>query len=321
MPVVAVINRKGGSGKSTLATQVAAYWSRSGKPVMLGDVDRNQSAQGWLQRRQKLSLPDASPIVGGPMDPKTVLRLPQGVSHAVLDTPGGMAPLDLARVVCQANMVLIPLCASQFDREAAAACLGELRNMPRVASGRCRIAAVGMRVDGRTHDGAALQDWAKAQDVPFLGVLRDTLTYVHCVDRGLSVFDLKPSRVALDLQQWVPITAWLEPVGQEAVRPMPSFKPSHKPNAVPVHLPASPLAAQVPIRTQHTRPAAENMALPKPSPNIAPLAATAIARSKALGAVFRPATEQSWTERMRRALGGLALRGPLPAASERHGRG
>ena len=53
MPVVAIVNRKGGSGKSTLATHLAAYCANQGLPVMLGDVDRQQSTQAWLKLRQQ----------------------------------------------------------------------------------------------------------------------------------------------------------------------------------------------------------------------------------------------------------------------------
>ena len=40
-----------GSGKSTLATQLAAHFANAGVPVMLGDVDRQQSTQSWLRSR------------------------------------------------------------------------------------------------------------------------------------------------------------------------------------------------------------------------------------------------------------------------------
>ena len=49
MPVIAVVNRKGGSGKSTLAAHIAAWCARNGSSVMLGDVDRQQSARSWLK--------------------------------------------------------------------------------------------------------------------------------------------------------------------------------------------------------------------------------------------------------------------------------
>ena len=85
MPVIAVINRKGGSGKSTLATHLAAWMARQGATVMLGDVDRQQSTRAWLKRRE----PPLPSIVPWTIDQKNVLKVPAGVTHVVLDTPGG----------------------------------------------------------------------------------------------------------------------------------------------------------------------------------------------------------------------------------------
>ena len=91
MSVIAVVNRKGGSGKSTLATHLAAHFANSGVPVMLGDVDRQQSTQSWLRSRSLRDLPSSAPIVGWAVDPKRVLRPPAGVRHVVLDTPAACA--------------------------------------------------------------------------------------------------------------------------------------------------------------------------------------------------------------------------------------
>ena len=118
MPVIAVVNRKGGSGKSTFAAHVAAWCARQGHSVMLGDVDRQQSSRGWLRRRPA-ALP---PIAPWAMDQKNVLRVPTGITHVVLDTPGGIHGFELARVVMFADAIVMPVCASMFDRESAAAC-------------------------------------------------------------------------------------------------------------------------------------------------------------------------------------------------------
>ena len=69
MPVVAVVNRKGGSGKSTLATHLAGYLATRGTPVMLGDVDRQQSTVPWLRRRAS-RVPGGAPIVSWVIDPR-----------------------------------------------------------------------------------------------------------------------------------------------------------------------------------------------------------------------------------------------------------
>lgn len=216
MAVIAIVNRKGGSGKSTLATHLAAWLALQGLPVVLGDVDRQQSTQTWLRRRAQHAGAPGARLTGCNLDPRSVVRPPLAGQHMVLDTPGGLRGFDLARVVMYADAVLMPVCNSAFDRESAADCVAELRTLPRVASGRCRLAAVGMRIDARTKAEAALRAWAAGLDLDFLGVLRDAQAYVRCVEDGLTLFDLPPAKAAQDLAQWQPILGWLAPMLQPA---------------------------------------------------------------------------------------------------------
>ena len=221
MPVVAVINRKGGSGKSTLATHLAGYCASAGLQVMLGDVDRQQSSLAWLRRRAAQPPGRVAPIVGWAVDTRSMLRPPPSVTHVVLDTPGGLRGLDLARVVMNTDMILMPVCNSAFDRESAVECYAELRTLPRVASGRCKVAIVGMRLDARTHASTLLEAWAAQHKLPYLGALRETQAYVRSAEQGLTLFDLPASKVQADLTQWQPIidwvqTAWRAPKRSEA---------------------------------------------------------------------------------------------------------
>ena len=195
MPVIAIVNRKGGSGKSTLATHLAACYANSGVAVMLGDVDRQQSTQGWLRMRGAQALPASAPIVGWAVDPKRVLRPPAGVSLVVLDTPGGLHGFDLARVVAFADVILMPVCNSAFDRESAADCHAELMALPRVASGRCKVAAVGMRLDARTRAAETLAAWAMGLKLPFLTSFREAQLYVRGIERGVTLFDQPAEQV------------------------------------------------------------------------------------------------------------------------------
>lgn len=238
MPVVAIVNRKGGSGKSTLATHLAAYLERRGTPVMLGDVDRQLSTQAWLARRNAKR---RSAIVGWKVEPKNVVRPPAGIAHVVLDTPGGLRGFDLARVVIYADAIVMPVCNSAFDRESAAECYAELLTMPRVASGRCKVAAVGMRLDARTKAGETLRLWAQSHGIAYIGALRETQTYVRCIDQGLSVFDLPPSKAEADLAQWQPILEWLAPVFDP---------PRAASDAEAKRAPAAPLRPETPLRPQ-----------------------------------------------------------------------
>ena len=226
MPVIAVVNRKGGSGKSTLATHLASHYANAGVPVMLGDVDRQQSTQTWLRARALRDLRNSAPIVGWAVDPKRVLRPPAGVTHVVLDTPGGLRGFDLARVVAFADVIVMPVCNSIFDRESAGECFAELVALPRVASGRCKVAAVGMRLDARTRAAETLAGWACAIHLPFVGVVREAQAYVRCVEQGLTVFDLADPASQADVAQWKPIVAWLDASLRALPRPVVRGNPS-----------------------------------------------------------------------------------------------
>jgi chromosome partitioning protein len=280
MSVIAVVNRKGGSGKSTLATHLAAHFANSGVPVMLGDVDRQQSTQSWLRSRSLRELPKSAPIVGWAVDPKRVLRPPAGVRHVVLDTPGGLRGFDLARVVAFADVILMPVCNSIFDRESAADCFNEMMALPRVASGRCKVAAVGMRLDARTRAGEVLETWARGLKLPFIGVLREAQAYVRCVEQGLTAFDLPDAQAQADIAQWKPIVAWLEPVlrtvrrpelrGNPSVeRPVPALGEAAAPRAVVDDVAAIVVADPAPSRHVFTAPVPAEAVTPlAPRPTI-----------------------------------------------------
>lgn len=237
MPVVAVVNRKGGSGKSTFAAHVAAWCARQKLAVMLGDVDRQQSSRAWLRRRDP-ALPGIAPWV---VDQKNVLRVPTGITHVVLDTPGGMQGFELARIVMFADAIVVPVCPSLFDRESAASCLAELMTLPRVAKGQCRVTTVGMRVDGRTKAGDMLRAWAREQGVDMVGMLRETQLYVRSLERGLTLFDVDATRVPNDLAQWDPILQWLKPVLLPQVQPVDPRREAIVPVRRPSVLGARPL--------------------------------------------------------------------------------
>jgi len=246
MPVIAIVNRKGGSGKSTLATHLAAYCARQGIPVMLGDVDRQQSTRAWLARREARGASAGLAIHGWAQDPRRVLRPPPGIQHVVLDTPGGLRDTDLARVVMYADAILMPVCQSLFDRESAAACHAELMTLPRVSSGRCRVAAVGMRLDSRTKADEELRRWAEEHDIRFIGAIREAQAYVRGLERGLTMFDAPPAQAQRDLEQWQPILDWLGPLLEPASEPEVAVAPSPPLATRPPAVAVAPRVAPVP---------------------------------------------------------------------------
>jgi len=204
MPVVVVANPKGGVGKSTLSTHIAGYWARQGHAVMLGDVDRQQSARLWLSLRPEA----ARPIRSWEAGPDLIVKPPKGTSHVVLDTPGGLHGWRFKDVVKLADKVIVPLQASIFDMYATRAFIDELLEQRK--HDKPEIGVVGMRVDGRTIAFDKLSEFVESLGLPVLGHLRDTQNYVHLAARGLTVFDVAPGRVEKDLAQWEGICQWLD---------------------------------------------------------------------------------------------------------------
>jgi chromosome partitioning protein len=277
MPVVAVINRKGGSGKSTIATHLAAWCANNSISVMLGDIDRQQSTRTWLRLRD----PEFPPIAPWAMDNRNMLKPPTGVTHVVLDTPGGLHGLELARVVMFTDVILMPVCDSVFDRESAAMCFAELKNLPRVASGRCKVGVIAMRMENLTTSLQNMRSWAQAQgNLPIIGALHDSRVYVRCAEEGLTVFDLPRAEVSQDLAQWQPLLDWLSPLllpqaSSVPSAPVPASWASHRQALGAAPLPASPLPTKpavpfAPALRQPLKTTTNPMSAPAPVPSGGP---------------------------------------------------
>jgi len=204
--VTVVMNPKGGVGKSTIATNLAGYFANQGKSVMLGDVDKQQSAREWL----KLRPAQVPPIKSWDIEAGKPAKLPKGTSHAVIDTPAGLSNKLLDTVIKSANRVIVPLQASMLDILATRSFLEALADDKAVRQSDALVGVVGMRVDTRTRSFDELQRFLEGLGLPVLGNLRNTQNYVHLAARGLTLFDLNPNRVAQDLEQWQPILKWLE---------------------------------------------------------------------------------------------------------------
>lgn len=204
MPVVVIANPKGGVGKSTLATNVAGYWASQGRAVMLGDVDRQQSARLWLGLRPAA----AAPIASWDVQRDAIVRPPKGTTHVVLDTPAGLHGGRFKNVIRLADKVLVPVQPSIFDIYATREFIDQL--VEAKGAGRRDVGIVGMRVDERTIAADQLQQFVGGLGLPVLGMLRPTQNYVHLAARGLTVFDVAPGRVARDLEQWQGICRWLD---------------------------------------------------------------------------------------------------------------
>ena len=200
-----IANPKGGSGKSTLSTNLAGWLAQQGHRVMLGDIDRQQSAREWL----KLRRPTLPHIATWEIEAGRPAHPPKGATHVVLDTPAGLHGKKLANVLKLVQRVIVPLQPSLFDILATRTFLDTLLEEKAVRRHDTFIAVVGMRVDTRTLAAQELERFLGSLGLPVLTMLRDTQNYVQAAAHGLTIFDLPASRAEKDWQQWQPIFDWI----------------------------------------------------------------------------------------------------------------
>ncbi|HEY0847438.1 MAG TPA: ParA family protein [Noviherbaspirillum sp.] len=201
MPVIVIANPKGGVGKSTIATNLAGYFAKQGNRVMLGDADVQQSSRAWLDLRPGSLPPISAWEING-----SVAKPPKGTTHIVLDTPAGLSGSRLDEVRRIADKVVVPLQPSMFDILATQAFLQHLASR----HGKLDVGVLGMRVNIRTRAADQLAHYVSNLGLAMLGYLRDTQNYVQLAAHGATLWDVAPSRVEKDIEQWQALVNWVE---------------------------------------------------------------------------------------------------------------
>lgn len=171
---------------------------------MLGNTDKQRSTQAWLGRRGR----QASSIATWPSDLGVALRGAHGHGRVVMDTPGGIQGLELAKHLVRVDAIIVPVGPSIFDFETSSDFFDELLQHPRVASGRCQVAVIGMRWP---RDIA--QAWRYTtvpKTLPLLTVIPDESVYRSCLDSGSSIFDADVEDLGRDLSYWQPLLDWID---------------------------------------------------------------------------------------------------------------
>lgn len=203
MSTVLIANPKGGSGKTTLATNLAGYFASRGRHVVLSDMDRQRSALQWLERR-----PHKLPLIHG-QDGRGKFATSLSADWTIIDSPAGLRGEKLKQAVKDANFVIVPMQTSAFDIGATRDFLQVLQEEKAIRKGHTFVAMIGMRVDSRTRAAQALQEFLATSGFPSVGNLRHAQVYALAAEQGASLFDIRPSQVNRDLQQWAPLLHWL----------------------------------------------------------------------------------------------------------------
>lgn len=205
MRKIMVLNSKGGCGKSTIATNLASYFaSYEGKKVTLVDFDPQGSSLDWLKVRPKI-LPEIKGINAN----KESVRFSKDTEVVLMDVPARVEGRELASLVKRVETIIIPVLPSPIDIRAGANFIKDLLTSARVSRKETKLCVVANRVRENTLSYHALYAFLKSLKIPFVTTLRDTQNYIHAEEKGVGIFEMAPSKVWQDLEQWDPLIKWL----------------------------------------------------------------------------------------------------------------
>ena len=201
---ILVLNPKGGCGKTTLAVNIASFYANQGKSVVLADFDVQASSMEWLQARS-----EKYPPIVGMAAWKEELHIPKGTEYLIMDAPAAVHGKEVTELVKRAESVVIPVLPSPIDIRAAVHFIHDILLVGRVSRQVTKLAVVANRVRENTLVYHKLQLFLKRLDIPFIATLRDTQNYIRAAERGIGIFEMAPSLVGHDLEQWKSLTRWL----------------------------------------------------------------------------------------------------------------
>ncbi len=205
MRTILVLNAKGGCGKSTISTNLAAYFaSEMGKKVVLADYDPQESSLAWLEARD-----ENRPLITGIAAYKEPLRVAKDTDYLIIDAPARVHGKELTQIIRKAETVIFPVLPSPIDMRAATKYMEELKKNGRVTRKEVKIGVVANRVRENTIIFSELYDFIKKMKLPYIATLRDTQNYIRAEERGLGIFEMAPSQVYQDLEDWQSLTKWL----------------------------------------------------------------------------------------------------------------
>lgn len=131
MPVITFASPKGGAGKTTSALVLATQLGLK-RPVTVIDADVNRPIEAWSRLPDK---PANITVVADVTEANILDKIEAAAAKdpfVIVDLEG-TASLTAALAISSADLVIIPLQASQLDANQAARALGQVKQQERVA--------------------------------------------------------------------------------------------------------------------------------------------------------------------------------------------
>jgi len=201
-----VLNPKGGCGKSTIATNLASYFATKNKNVALVDYDPQRSSLDWLDRR-----PDnRAPITGVAGFKSGMKRVPRDSDIVIVDAPARTHGKELHNLLHHAETIVVPVLPSTIDMQATGKFIEELKATPTVKKKKTKVAVLANRIRENTLIFDELDDYLDHLNIPYIATLREAQNYIRAYTRGLGIYELPQYLAWPDMEEWGPLTEWLD---------------------------------------------------------------------------------------------------------------
>lgn len=192
--IILIGGEKGGTGKTTIATNIAAKLVLNGKDVLIVDTDKQGSASAWCASREDNKSAGRIPCVQkfGKGIPEQVKDLSKRYGYVIIDA-GGRDSIELRAAMMAADMLIIPIQASQFDVWT----LGSMDELVKQAKS-FNNNLNGRIVINRASPNPGVNEIAEAKSIISdfeeikisESVIRDRIAFRKAAKSGLAVFEL-----------------------------------------------------------------------------------------------------------------------------------
>lgn len=210
---IVVLNPKGGCGKTTLVTNLAGIYAARGPLPAVMDFDPQGSTVRWIEKRPT----DAPPIHGIAAFKNTMqttrswqLRVPDETTTLLIDSPAGLNHEGLRAMTRDACSILVPVLPSSIDIHAASRCIADLLLIGKIDRRDRKLAVIANRTRQNTKSFDKLMRFLDSLDIPIIGVLRDSQSFVHAVENGIGVCEMPRRRVQREVEELEKIVSWLD---------------------------------------------------------------------------------------------------------------
>lgn len=212
---ILVINGKGGCGKTTIATNLAVAYAQKGVRVALMDNDPQASSSYWVNQRAE----DLPPIklVAKHERPNMYQtqafhhRLPDNTEMVVVDGHSNARGRDLASLLRQTDLILVPILPSSIDIRAGGRFIAELLTHRLFRASPRPVGVIANRIQPNTQTHEKLMQFLGCLDVPAVAQFRDSPVYTDAAESGQGVVDMLDCRAARkETAQWKQLLNWID---------------------------------------------------------------------------------------------------------------